>query len=83
MDTRTARRETIQCAVDFLRGVDDRTAARVLKQTNVHVSLWDDREQMIQKLTDAANDDNGLRMFGGWKAAQQILEAAGIGSCCR
>ena len=71
--TQDARRATINQAIRVLDDTDHDTLLRYLEQTALHRSFREDPERFRSALRDGLQDD----MFASFKAAQQLLRAAG------
>lgn len=85
-DVIAARQDTINRAIDHLRTTDVAALAAQLATTTLHDHLKADPAALADSL--AQTDPNGFapssdindwaRSFGTWKAAQQVLQAAGL-----
>jgi hypothetical protein len=71
--TQATRRATIERAIALLDDTDHDTLLRYLEQTALHRSFREDPERFRSALRDGMEDD----MFASFKAAQQLLRAAG------
>ncbi|HEX3958087.1 MAG TPA: hypothetical protein VHZ03_15845 [Trebonia sp.] len=76
----TDRLDTIQRAIDFIDSTDPADLKRYLLRTSLHDHIKADPAMLRQHLAAsvlAAADGTGIT-FPAWKAAQQILQAAGL-----
>ena len=71
--TQATRRATIERAIALLDDTDHDTLLRYLEQTALHRSFREDPERLRSALRDGLQDD----LFASFKAAQQLLRAAG------
>lgn len=72
-----ARQATIDRAVRLLDTAHPHDLAVWLAKTNLHDHVKADPAQLRRDLA-AADPDNWAGYFGTWKAAQQLLQAAGL-----
>lgn len=79
--TSTDRQATIDRAIALIDNAQsDADAAQLdawLAQTGIHRDLRLDPYALRDKLAAVADDPHSGRAFGAWKAAQQLLRAAG------
>ena len=80
MDAKTAatQRDTIDRAIALIDTADPADLAGYLAQTSLHDHIKADPATLRQHLAAATPDADIGRRFGAWKAAQQILQAAGL-----
>lgn len=71
----TDRHDTIRRAIDLIDTASPADLWRYLSQTDIHAHLQTDVPALRRTLADAAGT---AQVFGAWKAAQQLLQAAGL-----
>lgn len=77
-DALAARTDTIRRAIALIDTADPSDLAGYLAQTSMHDHIKADPATLRQHLTDATPDASAGHRFGAWKAAQQLLQAAGL-----
>lgn len=75
-DVYAARRAVINRAADLIDTASPADLQRYLAQTGIHAHLKADPAALRDNLTSAV--DGTPQAVGAWKAAQQILDAAGL-----
>jgi hypothetical protein len=73
---RTARQAVIDRAIDYLTATDRDTVLAVLAKTRFHDHVKADPDKLLQNLRDT--DADRISFFARWKAAQNVLLAAGL-----
>jgi hypothetical protein len=71
-----SRQDTIDRAIGYLRSVDPTVLAGQLARTRINPDLRDP-DGLAAYLAEAGAGD-GLRAYGAYQTAQQVLAAAGI-----
>jgi hypothetical protein len=71
--TQPSRRATIERAITVLDNTGHSALLGYLEQTALHRSFREDPERLRSALNDGLQDD----LFASFKAAQQLLRAAG------
>jgi hypothetical protein len=75
-EVRAARQATIDRAIVYLTATDRATVLATLAKTRFHDHVKTDPDRLLQDLRDA--DPDRISFFARWKAAQNVLLAAGL-----
>lgn len=73
---RAARQATIDRAIAYLTTTDRDTVLATLAKTRFHDHVRTDPDRLLQDLRNA--DPDAISRFARWKAAQNVLRAAGL-----
>ena len=73
--TSTDRHDTIRRAIALIDTADPADLSRYLADTSLHDHIKADPATLRKHLATA---DGTAQVFGAWKAAQQLLQAAGL-----
>jgi len=77
--TQTTRQDIINRAITLIDNANPHALARYLADTSLHDHIKADPGTLRQHLADATAPDASVgARFSAWKAAQQLLQAAGL-----